>query len=150
MKAGVTIGELAGELKLNPKTIRYYEEVGLLPEPQRSASGYRLFFRYEAERLRLIQRAKVLGLSLAEIKEIVEYATSGHCGSTEARLLSLVQAKLGEIDRKIDDLITFRDNLRQYRHDLSRRLTFGDRDERRTQASASCQCLGEEVDSFRK
>jgi len=150
MKAGVTIGELAGELKINPKTIRYYEEVGLLPEPQRSASGYRLYSKYEAERLRLIQRAKLLGLSLAEIKEIVEYAISGRCGVTEARLLSLVEATLGESDRKIDDLITFRDNLRQYRHDLSRRLNSGDREECRTQASASCQCLGEEVDSFRE
>jgi DNA-binding transcriptional MerR regulator len=150
VKAGVTIGELAGELKLNPKTIRYYEEVGLLPNPKRSESGYRLYSRYEIERLRLISRAKLLGLSLDEIKEIVEYAISGRCGVTEARLLSLVEAKLDEIDRKIDDLITFRDNLRQYRHDLSNRLASEDHVECRTQASASCQCLVEDVDSFTK
>jgi DNA-binding transcriptional MerR regulator len=150
MKTGVTIGEIAGELKLNPKTIRYYEEVGLLPNPKRSESGYRLYSRYEVERLRLISRAKLLGLSLAEIKEIVEYAISGRCGLTEARLLSLVESKLGEIDRKIDDLITLKDNLQQYRDDLSSRLVSGDQDESRTQASASCQCLGEEVDGFRK
>src|SRR3989304_7739117 len=99
MKAGVTIGELAGELQLNPKTIRYYEEVGLLPEPRRSESGYRLYSAYEMERLRLIKRAKVLGLSLAEIKEIVEYAIDGRCGILKERLLLLVEAKLAEIDR---------------------------------------------------
>jgi DNA-binding transcriptional MerR regulator len=150
MKAGATIGELASELKLNPKTIRYYEEVGLLPKPKRSSSGYRLYSSYEVGRLRLIRRAKILGLSLAEIKEIVEYAISGCCGITEARLLLIVEAKLGEIDRKIDDLITFRDNLREYRYDLSSRLSSGYRKERNTPASASCQCLGEEVDSYRK
>ena len=45
MKVGVTIGELAKELHLNPKTIRYYEEVGLLSKPRRSESGYRLYSR---------------------------------------------------------------------------------------------------------
>jgi len=68
MKTGLTIGELAGELQLNPKTIRYYEEVGLLPKPRRSESGYRLYSRYEIERLRLVKRAKLLGLSLARDK----------------------------------------------------------------------------------
>ncbi|MFH0942440.1 MAG: MerR family transcriptional regulator, partial [Chloroflexota bacterium] len=74
MKVGVTIGELAKELHLNPKTIRYYEEVGLLSKPRRSEAGYRLYSNYEAERLRLVRRAKLLGLSLVEIKELVEYA----------------------------------------------------------------------------
>ena len=134
MKAGLTIGELAGELQLNPKTIRYYEEVGLLPEPRRSESGYRLYSRYELDRLKLVKRAKLLGLSLAEIREIVEYAIDGRCGIMEDRLLSLVETKLGEIDQKIEDLVTFRGNLRQYRSDLSSRLKFETREERMTPA----------------
>ncbi len=88
MKAGLTIGELAKQLQLNPKTIRYYEEVGLLPEPQRSESGYRLYSRDEMERLQLVKRAKLLGLSLAEIKEIVEYAIDGRCSALGRRLHS--------------------------------------------------------------
>ncbi len=79
MKAGLTVGELAGELQLNPKTMRYYEEIGLLPEPRRSESGYRLYSRYEMERLRLVKRTKLLGLSLAEIKKIVEYPATPFC-----------------------------------------------------------------------
>ena len=57
MKSELTFGELGGEFQLNPRTIRYYEDVGLLPEPRRSESGYRLYSRYELERLRLIHRA---------------------------------------------------------------------------------------------
>ncbi len=129
MKTGIPIGELAVQLQLNPKTIRYYEEVGLLPEPRRSESGYRLYSTYEMERLRLIKKAKVLGLSLAEIKEIVEYAVNGRCGVTEARLLSLIETKLGEINQKIEDLISFRNNLRQYHQKLSQKLDSEARDE---------------------
>jgi DNA-binding transcriptional MerR regulator len=150
MKAQLTIGELAGELQLNPRTIRYYEEVGLLPEPRRSESGYRLYSPHEIERLRLVKRAKLLGLSLVEIKEIVEYAIDRRCDVMEDRLLSLVEAKLGEIDQKIDDLAVFRDNLRQYHGELSNRLAPETREDRKTPSATSCQCIGEEVDIFRK
>ncbi|OGO23283.1 MAG: hypothetical protein A2144_12110 [Chloroflexi bacterium RBG_16_50_9] len=146
MKAGLTIGELAGELQLNPKTIRYYEDVGLIPEPRRSESGYRLYSRYELERLRLIKRAKLLGLSLAEIKELVAYAVDGRCNVMEDRLFSLVKAKLEEVDQKIEELVTFRDNLRQYHADLSNRLATGKYKERRPADANSCRCLGEEKD----
>lgn len=150
MKAGVTIGEIAGEIRLNPKTIRYYEGVGLLPKPQRSESGYRIYSGDDMERLRLIKRAKLLGLSLAEIKEIVRYAIDGRCGILEGRLLSLVEAKLGEIDQKIDDLVIFRDDLRRYHSDLSRRLRLGVPEECKAPTSALCKCIGEEVDRFAK
>ena len=56
----------------------------------------------------MVRRAKPLGLSLAEIKELVKYAVDGHCNTLEQRLLSLVEAKLGEIDQKVDDIIAFR------------------------------------------
>ncbi len=150
MKVGLTIGELARGVHLNPKTIRYYEEVGLLPKPKRSESGYRIYSPNDVDRVQLVKRAKVLGLSLAEIKELVEYAIDGRCGVMENRLLSLVEAKLGEIDQKIEDLVTFRDNLNQYRGDLSSRLGSKAHKTDRTPDSASCQCIGEEVDSFEK
>ena len=150
MKAGLTIGEMAKELRLNPKTVRYYEEVGLLPKPRRNESGYRIYSRDEMNRLQLVKRAKLLGLSLAEIKQLVEYAIDGRCSALEHRLLSLVEAKLGEIDQKIDDLITFRDDLQLYHSDLLRRLRSQTREECRAPASASCQCIGEGVDVFRK
>ena len=149
MNSGMTIGELAKELHLNPKTIRYYEEVGLLPKPRRSESGYRLYSDYEIERLRLVTRAKLLGLSLAEIKELVEYAIDGRCNTLEHRLLSLVETKLGEIDQKIQDLATFREELMRYRHDLSGRLSSVCRDEHTLSVASPCSCIGEDVDNLR-
>ncbi len=88
MKTGLTIGEPGKELNLNPKTIRYYKEVGLLPNPRRSESGYRLYSRYAVEHLRLVSKAKLLGSSLAAIKELVEYAIDERCNALEHRLLS--------------------------------------------------------------
>lgn len=148
MKAGLTIGEMAKELRLKPKTIRYYEEIGLLPQPKRSESGYRLYSRYEIERLRLVKRAKLLGLSLAEIKELAEYAIDGHCSALEHRLFSLVEAKLNEIDQKIQDLTAFREDLTQYQRDLSIRLASIAREEPRQMTSTSCNCIGEEAEKL--
>ncbi|MDP2730517.1 MAG: MerR family transcriptional regulator [Dehalococcoidales bacterium] len=148
MKDGITIGELASELKLNPRTIRYYEDMGLLPEPRRSESGYRLYSECEIERLRLVRRAKLLGLSLAEIKELIEYAIDGRCDVLEQRLLSLVEAKLGEIDQKIQDLATFREELIRYKDDLLNRLSSVFCEEHTPSVSSSCSCMGEEVDSL--
>jgi DNA-binding transcriptional MerR regulator len=149
MKIGLSIGELAKEVHLNPKTIRYYEEVGLLPKPKRSESGYRMYSRNEVDRVQLVKRAKALGLSLAEIKELVEYAIDGRCSDLEHRLFSLVEAKLGEIDHKIQALAAFREDLMRYQRDLSTRLASIAREECPV-ATTPCHCVGEEVDSFRK
>lgn len=142
MKAGLTIGEVAKELRLNPKTIRYYEEIGLLPEPRRSESGYRLYSESELNRLRLARKAKLLGLSLADIKQIVGYAIDGRCSVLEEHLLSLVETKLIEVDQKMADLIAFKDDLRRYQKELTRRLGNDSQKEEKQQTSTICQCIG--------
>lgn len=71
------IGELAAELGLNPKTIRYYEEIGLLPEPRRTQAGYRLYDAADRERLRFILKAKAVGLTLEEIKLVLDVRSNG-------------------------------------------------------------------------
>ena len=72
------IGELAAELGLNPKTIRYYEAIGLLPEPRRTPAGYRCYGVDDRERLRFIAQAKAIGLSLQEISEILAIRQAGN------------------------------------------------------------------------
>jgi len=148
MKTELTIGKLARELHLNTKTIRYYEDIGLLPEPRRSESGYRLYSTHEVERLRLVKRAKLLGLSLAEIKQLVEYVIDGRCNALEHHLLTLVETKLGEIDQKVHELSIFRGELMQYRNDLSARLESTIKGECGIVAPSSCQCIGAEVDKL--
>jgi DNA-binding transcriptional MerR regulator len=71
------IGELAGELRLNPKTIRYYETIGLLPAPIRNNAGYRLYGTADRERLRFIAKAKAIGFTLREIREILARRDGG-------------------------------------------------------------------------
>jgi DNA-binding transcriptional MerR regulator len=71
------IGELATTLGLNPKTIRYYEEIGLLPPPPRSPAGYRQYSAVDGERLRFIAKAKAIGFTLREIGEILARRDGG-------------------------------------------------------------------------
>ena len=71
------IGELAGRLGVNPKTIRYYESIGLLPDPGRTPSGYRVYDEDAVDRLRFIRTAQRLGVTLDEVKEILGFRERG-------------------------------------------------------------------------
>lgn len=104
------IGQLAAQFDLNPKTIRYYEEIGLLPPAERTTSGYRRYSERDAERLAFIRRAKALDLSLDEIRGILTAQTGGEppCG----QVLALIARHIAEIDARIHELRTFRAELR--------------------------------------
>ena len=150
MEEELKVGELASRSGVSVRTLHYYEEVGLLPKPLRSDSGYRLYSNDQRERLQLIKRARLLGLSLAEIKEIVEYAIDGRCGALGQHLLALLEVKLSEVDRKIDQMIIFREDLRRYYDDLSRRSGSKLEEACRPSTPTPCHCIGEDVDSLRK
>jgi DNA-binding transcriptional MerR regulator len=113
----LTIGNVAKRVGLNPKTIRYYEEIGLLPGFERSRSrptgnGYRLFTEQDIHRLEFVKRARELDLSLAQVKELLR-ATERGSGSSE--LVAFVDAKLGDIERRLHDLESLRRALTQLR-----------------------------------
>jgi DNA-binding transcriptional MerR regulator len=84
----LTVSALADQAGLSPDTVRYYERVGLLPEPARSAAGYRLYDQAAVGRLRLIKGAQRAGLRLREIGELLQVADQGQCpcGHTETLL----------------------------------------------------------------
>lgn len=109
MEHGIQIGELARRFDLNPKTIRYYEEIGLLPEPERGPSGYRRYGDEAIERLGFIRRARVLGLSLEEIRGILSLKARDLCPCNH--VLGLIDAKIAAIDQRIADLRAFRSDL---------------------------------------
>lgn len=71
------IGQVADELDLNPKTIRYYEEIGLIPKAQRNEVGYRVYDESQIDRLAFILRARALDFSLDEIREILALRERG-------------------------------------------------------------------------
>ncbi len=103
------IGELASELGLNPKTIRYYEEIGLLPAPRRSPAGYRLYGDADHGRLGFIGKAKAVGLTLAEIGEILALRDAGTEPCPHVR--DLIDRKLAAVDEQLRLLADVRDEL---------------------------------------
>ena len=96
---GSLIGELAKRMGLNPKTIRYYEEAGLLPPPARTTSGYRLYTERDAERLAFIVAAKDFGFTLGEIREIL--AVRDRDEAPCPYVLGLVRTKLADLQDRI-------------------------------------------------
>jgi len=105
----LTISHLAKAAGIGVETIRYYQRIGLLDEPPKPASGYRVYNKSVVARLKFIQRAKELGFTLGEIKELLSL-DSDACGQTR----ELAQRKIQIIQRKIADLqamATVLDNL---------------------------------------
>lgn len=95
------IGEVATRSGMSVKTIRYYEDIGLLaPTVKRSESGYRLFSSQILNRLAFIRRAQSLGLSLSEIHEILNVHDSGQlpCGAVKEHLVTKLQAITEQIE----------------------------------------------------
>ncbi|MGW0821018.1 heavy metal-responsive transcriptional regulator [Streptomyces sp. NPDC002845] len=103
------IGELAAQLGLNPKTIRFYEAGGLLPEPERTPSGYRTYTRADAERITFIKTAQRLGMSLDEIREVLAFRDRGQPPCPYVR--QTLRAQVAGIDHRIAELVRLRDQL---------------------------------------
>lgn len=93
------IGDLAEAVSLPTKTIRYYEEIGLLPKPERLPNGYRAYDDSACERLRFVKAAQAVGFSLGEIKEIVAFRDRGE--EPCAHVLDLVDRRARDIAERI-------------------------------------------------
>ena len=95
----MTVSDLAAEAGLSADTVRYYERLGLLPSPARTAAGYRQYEATAVDRLRFIKGAQRVGLRLREIGELLAIRDEGlcPCGHTEA----LLRGRMAEIDIQI-------------------------------------------------
>jgi DNA-binding transcriptional MerR regulator len=105
------IGQLADKLGINSKTIRYYEEIGLIPPAPRTAAGYRDYDDVDASRLTFIKTAQRLGLSLEEIAEILSLRDRGEPPCAYVR--EAISEQLRTIDKRITELKTLRQELRE-------------------------------------
>jgi DNA-binding transcriptional MerR regulator len=99
---GLTRSQLARRTQLNLETIRFYEEEGLIPTAPRTASGYRKFSENTIERLVFVKRAKTLGFSLKEIRELLRFQGEQPGACTEVR--DLLRMKLSTVREKKADL----------------------------------------------
>ena len=106
------IGELAKLTDTNNETLRFYESKGLLEEPRRTESGYRLYTDQQVDRVRFIVRAKRMGFSLKEISELLSLQVDRQ-QSTCGEVKELAESKLAAIDEKIAELEKMRAALQQ-------------------------------------
>lgn len=109
MKKGLFIGELSRKTGIPPHTIRYYERLGLINPPRRSETHYRVYSEEDEMRLRFIQQAKLFGLSLDEIKGIIDLRADGFAPCEH--LKRMIKKHLDELDSRIRELMTFREEL---------------------------------------
>lgn len=105
----LTIGDLGKATATKVETVRYYERIGLLPEPPRTAGNYRAYGQSELARLSFIRRARDLGFSLDQVRQLLTLSDDRHqpCAAVDA----IATKHLAEIDRKLADLMALRGEL---------------------------------------
>ena|SRR6266508_4585265 len=111
--AALTVSKLAEQVGMTPDALRYYEREGLLPKPQRTESGYRLYEEGMADRLRFIKGAQRVGLRLREVRELLDVLDRGlcPCGHTEVVLRERVReveaeiVQLRDLERQLSRLL---------------------------------------------
>lgn len=119
----LSIGEVGERSGLSARTIRYYEELGLLPGVRRRVAGRRVYGADQLERLRFIERLKKLGLSLGEIKELnALYAIKGSTAVMLGHLGGLLDSHLEKLDSRISELADLRQEMGRYRDHVVGRI----------------------------
>jgi DNA-binding transcriptional MerR regulator len=107
----LTIGKLSAESGTTAVTIRYYERIKLIPKPLRSPAGYRLYSIGTLKTLRFIAKAKILGLSLNDIKQLLALYASKNKNSMKGR--SKIDAQLESVEAKVKDLQVLASSLKR-------------------------------------
>jgi MerR family copper efflux transcriptional regulator len=107
----LTIGKVARRAEVGVETVRFYERQGLIAEPQRAKSGYRLYPEETVTRIRFIRRAKELGFSLREIRELLALRVDPEVSSAEVK--ACAQMKITAIEEKIRALQRMKETLVQ-------------------------------------
>ena len=112
-KKMLKIGDVAKTSGIGIETLRFYEKSGLLDEPPRTFSGYRMYSPDVLERLAFIKQAQALGFSLEDIRRIIDDARTGQSPCDEVR--EIVRRRLTEVERRIEEL-------KKYRREISETL----------------------------
>jgi DNA-binding transcriptional MerR regulator len=105
------ISELAELAEVPVSTLRYYERIGLLPEPERLENGYRVYDEAALEHLAFIGRAKKLGVPLEQVSELIELWSTGGCRPLKARIRTFLVEKIDEVQAQRLELAHFEDQL---------------------------------------
>ena len=121
MANGYRISQVAQRAGVTPDAIRYYERLGVLPRPPRTAGGLRAYGDDVLPRVRFIQQAQALGLTLKDVKELV--ANEGRAGQQRCRRVrDLLKTRLADVDARISEMQAFRCTLRSHLSECERAL----------------------------
>ena len=140
MTTGLKIKEVADASGFTAATLRYYEQIGLLPEALRTPAGYRMYDQRTLDRLAFIARAKQLGCSLDEITGLTTAWDGGQCGPIQDQLRQLVAGKIAAAQNQITELVTFSAELQQAASALERHRPNGACD-------TNCGCVSDPDDT---
>jgi MerR family mercuric resistance operon transcriptional regulator len=105
----VRTSEVAAAAHVNTQTLRYYERRGLLPQPQRTRSGYRAYTADAVRVVRFVKRAQQLGFTLDDIEELLHLADGGPASCDEAK--TMARTRIADLQRRIADLAGMQDAL---------------------------------------
>ena len=121
------IGELANLVSVSPRTIRYYEEIGLLNSVRRVEGGKRIYTDKDVQRLRFIIRLKHLGLTLSEMNELEDiYQIHRTNKKVLPRLLELLDTHVLKIDERINQLVKLKADVLEYKKKIYQKLNVDD------------------------
>jgi MerR family copper efflux transcriptional regulator len=133
------IGQLAAQTGFSVRTIRFYEQSGLLLTPPRTEGGYRVYDQDAVTRLRFVRSAQALGLSLAEIAEVLRIRD--HQGPPCSYVAELIETHISAVETRIKELAALRDELR------ARLPLAGEPDPARCAPDQVCYLLEDDVSS---
>ena len=117
------IGEISRMVDLSQRTIRYYEEIGLLLSVRRIENGKRVYTDHDVRRLKFINRLKVLGLSLAEMVELEKiYRKQRNNREILPKLLEILDERAAQIDERVAQLVALKKEIREYQQRLRNKV----------------------------
>src|SRR3954454_2067883 len=115
MNDRMRIGDLTERAGVTPRTVRYYESIGLIPPGEREGNGQHYYTEETVARLRKIDQLKMLGLSLDEIRDVIDlYFTDPSGVQPKQKVLAMLRQHLNETDEKIGALQQFRTDLQMH------------------------------------
>lgn len=129
----LTIGQVAKTSGIAARTIRFYEAAGVLPAPGRTASGYRQYTAEQVQQLRFVGRARVLGLSLRDLKRLTFVRDDRGRQPRRVRVREAVRAHLFTVQARIRELRFLERELAQVLRRIDRAVLSG--------SAAGCRCL---------
>ncbi len=121
----ITIGEVARMLDVTTRTLRYWEEMGVIEASHRSEGGNRLYTPYMVRRMRFIIKLKELGLTIKEMQELgAAYGEAKRTENMIPRLVEILDSHINKVDEKMANLASLRKDIVDYRHRMIEKFNF--------------------------